>query len=344
MADRISSLDSGYVIGDLSVYPEAIDDKEILYEARNNAITTLKQILPFNGRKIISYDASKFPPQGLLRIGPPPGTFGLAELIYYGKRTDSVFSDLKRGFAGSRQNQWEMGAYITNAVMAEHHNALLDSIINIENNLGLKTNPNPVSLNGILVGLESRFLAPKPIFRAFPLKGPPPLQVRFQNFSGGEAIRFLWDFGDGSSSIEESPIHTYQTEGEFTVKLNIITSTGGQGIVQKNGYILVSEDEDLAFYYVLPMEGTSVQTATNLTDEGTPTSPTEFEFVDQTDGQIVQRFWIFDDGETKQEDDPDVHTVSHTYNAPGSYQPTLLVIFEDQRFKRVILDEPIVVF
>lgn len=110
MADRISSLDSGYVIGDLSVYPEAIDDKEILYEARNNAITTLKQILPFNGRKIISYDASKFPPQGLLRIGPPPGTFGLAELIYYGKRTDSVFSDLKEDLLDldKTNGKWEL--------------------------------------------------------------------------------------------------------------------------------------------------------------------------------------------------------------------------------------------
>ena len=66
---RISSLDVGYETGDLSVYPEALDDKEILYEAKNNAKTTLKQALSYNAKFIIVDDASSFPEKGLIRIG-----------------------------------------------------------------------------------------------------------------------------------------------------------------------------------------------------------------------------------------------------------------------------------
>lgn len=343
MVDRISTLDIGYITGDLSVYPIALDSSSILYEARNNAVTTLKQTLSFNSKNIIVDDASNFPSQGLLRIGPPPGERGLAELAYYGSRTDTVFYDLKRGFAGSRQTKWEIGAFVANSVMAEHHNAIKDALINIENNLGIKELPEPESLNGILKELESRFLAPKALFRGFPLKGPPPLSVRFQNFSGGQAVRYLWDFGDGSTSLEESPTHVYQREGEYSVKLNLITSTGGQGIVKKLGYIVVNEDNTLPFFYTVPMSGISINTATIRTNNGNPTEETKFNFVDQTDGNIIARFWIFDDGITFQENDPDTHTISHVYNKPGNYTPTLLVIFEDQRFKRVVLEEPIIV-
>ena len=65
MAEKLSSLDPGYVVGDLSVYPEAIDNVDILYLARNNAETTLKQALAFNGKRIVVNDASKFPPTEL---------------------------------------------------------------------------------------------------------------------------------------------------------------------------------------------------------------------------------------------------------------------------------------
>jgi PKD repeat protein len=48
------------------------------------------------------------------------------------------------------------------------------------------------------------------------------LEVAFSNFSQG-ANSYLWDFGDGNSSSDENPVHTYATEGEYTVTL---TATG----------------------------------------------------------------------------------------------------------------------
>jgi PKD repeat protein len=343
MATRISSLDAAYQSGDLSIYPIALDDKTILYDARNNAEVKLKQSLTYTGKHIVVDDATMFPENGLIRLGPKSGEQGNAELIYYGKRTNSVFSDLIRGFAGSRQSTWSASTtFVAASVMAEHHNAIKDAIINIEKRLGTAIAPDKDSLNGILTDLEIKFLAPKPVFRSFPLRGPPILNVTFQNFSEGDIIRYFWDFGDGTTSLDKSPTHAYQTEGIYTVKLNIITSTGAQGIAVKSNYITVSNEEKVTFFYVVQEDpdspAYSTQTALEL-DE----TPATFLFVDQTDGDIIQRFWVFGDGTTASVIDPDTHTTKHIYDKPGEYDPSLLVIFSDQQQSRIFLQEKVVV-
>jgi PKD repeat protein len=68
-----------------------------------------------------------------------------------------------------------------------------------------------------------------------------------------------------------------------------------------------------------------------------------FNFVDQTDGDITSRYWIWDDTTNTPELDPDVHTASHVYNKPGEYTPVLLCIFADDSLRRITLTEPIVV-
>ncbi len=339
MANQISTLDTGYVAGDLSLYPQAKDTKASLYEAKNGSVTSLRQSLTFNSKFVIVDDTSSFPANGIIHVGRNPGEAGAGELVYYGKKTATVFKDLIRGFAGSRQSYWTAGAPVTSGVMAEHHNALKDAVLKIERNLGVITFPNPASLNGILTAQENRFLAPRPVFRAYPSKGSPPLKVRFQNFTTGSPVRYLWDFGDGTTSVEKSPIHTYLTEGVYTVRLNIITSTGAQGIVTKNNYITVSNEQKQPFFYVLPAQGDSEETALeNSTDA------TEFGFVDQTDGAIAERYWIFGDGTTLNVADPNVHTATHTYAKPGVYEPSLMVIFANQTLKRIFLVDKITVF
>lgn len=342
MTDRVSSLDEGYESGDLSLFPDAIDDRDSLYETRNNAETTLQFGLPYNARKIIVNDTSKFPPKGLLRIGLTSGEAGNAELIYYGEKNSTIFTDLIRGFAGSVQTVWDAGSYVTNAVMAEHHNAIKDAVLNVENYLGLTNNPDSNSLNGIIKQLEDKFLAPKSQFRAYPTKGPPSLTVRFQSLSGGHVIRTLWDFGDGSHSIERNPTHIYQSEGYYSVRLTVYTSIGGQGISLKSNYIKVSEEEILAFFYVVLADTTSpaysTDTALLLGEQAAV-----FDFIDQTDGNIAKRIWVFADGETYESDDPNEHTTAYTYAASGEYDPMLLAVYADGSIKRAYLSEPLIV-
>ncbi|GAI26420.1 unnamed protein product, partial [marine sediment metagenome] len=278
-----------YTTGDLSVYPEAIDSTDTLYEAKNNARTNLKNSLSYSSRIVVVNDTSSFPDQGLIRVGPDIGEPGSPELIYYGTKTATTFKDLVRGFTGSRQNFWQKGSIAANAIMAEHHNALKDAVLNIQSNLGIDqsafaaaTETGP--LNGILRQQENRFLSPKPSFRSTYTSGVSPLVVRFHNFSRSDPLRYLWNFGDGTNSTEENPTHTYLNEGTFTVTLEMINSTGGTGIAQKLNYIEVNDDLTQPFFYVTPLSGTSVETANALTAGGSPTDPTTFDLVDQTDG------------------------------------------------------------
>lgn len=343
MAQRISSLDSGYKTGELSVFPEALDNTSTLYVAVNNAQTTLKHTLSYGGKTIVVEDATSFPPSGLVRVGPQEGP-GMAEIIYYASRGTNQFNNLQRGFVKSRQNTWPAGTWVTQTVMAEYNNARKDAIIQMETDLGLEVAPSIASLNGILQALERRFLAPQPFFRAYPRQGVPPLSVRFQNFSGGQGIRFLWDFGDGSTSLDKSPLHVYLAEGVYTVQLTMVTSSGANGIATKVGYINVSNTNVTPFFYASPLQGYSSDTATALTLGGNPTIATQFTFVDQTDGNISQRYWIFGDGTTTQVEDPNVHTTTHVYDDPGTYQVSLFVVFADQPSRRAFLDDEITVF
>lgn len=341
MASKTSSSDADYVAGKISVFPTALDSKETLYEATNNAVVPLKQTLTLSGKVVIVEDTSLFPASGTLRIGSAPGEPGPYEMIYYGYKTGNTFKDIIRGFAGSKHNFWKANtSYVSNCVDAEHHNAIKDAIINIETNLGLKENPAGTSLNGILTAQEVRFLAAKPLFRAFPLTGAPALQVRFQNLSGGHVIRYLWDFGDGGTSIEKNPIHTYVSEGYYTVKLNIITSAGAQGVVTKKDYIKVDADETLPFFYVDSIDDPYSQE----TADAEAVEAKEFLFIDQTDGDIVQRHWVFGDGETYTQQDPDIHTATHVYQSPGEYTVTELIQFSNNKLKKVELAETLVVF
>jgi len=321
MVDRISTLDIGYADGDLSVFPEAIDSKETLYEVKNNAETTLTQALPAGGKFIVVEDTSKFPSKGLLRVGE--------ELIYYAEKATGTFKTLKRGFAGSVVKQWSKGTVVKNAVMAEHHNAVRDAIFNIQEYVGLLDDPAADSLHGRIVAAERQLFSPKALFRAFPRVGASPLKVSFQNFSNDmNNASFLWDFGDGTVSTEAKPVHTYLAEGDYTVRLYIVTQLGSQGVRTKNAYIKVRNDQGLSFMYVTPEMGTTATT---------------FTFVDQTDGDIIERHWNFGDGTKSSITNPNVHTVDHTYTAAGSYSPILLVIFSDQRVFRLSLPDSIVV-
>lgn len=318
---RLSSSDNGYTTGALSLFPAALDDKDSLYEARNNAETRLRAGLSYNARQIVVESTAGFPDKGLVRVGPPAGRSGEAELVYYGLKTDSVLKELTRGFAGSRQNQWPSGSWVTNAVTAEPHNAVKDAIINMQRFLGLSKLPTDGTLNRRLRDMELRYLAPKALFRAYPRVAKPGTPIRFQSVCEGDVVRYFWEFGDGGQSVEQNPVYSYTREGTYTVRLHIITASGSQGIAKKLNYIKASLDENVPFFYVTRVSGRT------------------YRFVDQTDGQVTQRFWVFGDGTKHEESDPNVHEHVHTYAEAGLYKPSLLVGFASQSIRRVFLND-----
>ncbi|MFO8021134.1 MAG: PKD domain-containing protein [Perlabentimonas sp.] len=58
------------------------------------------------------------------------------------------------------------------------------------------------------------------------------LMVEFTNFSQN-ATSFAWDFGDGETSTEENPVHTYAEADDYTVKLTATNDEGANHVFQE---------------------------------------------------------------------------------------------------------------
>ncbi len=65
-------------------------------------------------------------------------------------------------------------------------------------------------------------------------QGDPPLTVRFRDFSSGNPLTWLWDFGDGTTSTEKDPVHIYTKEGSYTTRLHVANAFGNDSITRPN--------------------------------------------------------------------------------------------------------------
>lgn len=79
---------------------------------------------------------------------------------------------------------------------------------------------NSDNCNNAVLKLDFKFnnLDPKAEFNASPKKGCVPLTVKFENKSP-QNLNYLWLFGDGATSTEYSPSHTYTQTGIYTAQL-----------------------------------------------------------------------------------------------------------------------------
>jgi PKD repeat protein len=97
-------------------------------------------------------------------------------------------------------------------------------------------------LNGTSTKKKVAFITviakPKAKFFANATYGFPPLSVQFTDRSTESPTAWSWDFGDGTNSTLQNPVHTYKKAGTYTVRLNA-TNTAGSGSLTKTGYILV---------------------------------------------------------------------------------------------------------
>lgn len=57
--------------------------------------------------------------------------------------------------------------------------------------------------------------------------------VTFQNTTIGEKVKYQWDFGDGKTSVEESPSHEYGAMGVYEVRLTAQNSGGVESIAKQ---------------------------------------------------------------------------------------------------------------
>lgn len=74
---------------------------------------------------------------------------------------------------------------------------------------------------------------PVAVGSATPNQGPAPLAVQFTSTSydpeGGPIASYLWDFGDGITSNQQNPTHTFTALGDFDVTLKVTDQSGAEG-------------------------------------------------------------------------------------------------------------------
>lgn len=138
-----------------------------------------------------------------------------------------------------------------------------------------------------------------PVFTSTYNSGCAPVQVTFQNQSAF-AIDFLWNFGDGSTSQEESPVHTYSSNGSYTVSLTTTSYTGCIYTSSLNNHIIVQNNP-----------------VANFSTSNTGSCSATILFTNQSSNTASQ-LWEFGDGYTSTQQNP-----SHTYNVAGPFNVTL---------------------
>lgn len=69
------------------------------------------------------------------------------------------------------------------------------------------------------------FSLPVSNFSTSPTSGNAPLSVQFTGLSQN-TTGWKWDFGDGATSTDQSPMHTYSTAGTYTANLTVSNANG----------------------------------------------------------------------------------------------------------------------
>ena len=152
-----------------------------------------------------------------------------------------------------------------------------------------------VFTNGVRTGTNT-----VPNFSATPLTVCAGAPVQFTDLSTGNPDQWLWEFGDGTSSSSQNPIHAFDTTGVFTVKLTSFNNRCGDS-TKKINYITV----------LPPVARFTVNNDCN--------NRNTISFTDNSIGATAWQ-WDFGDGNTSNIQNP-----THTYITAGTFNVKLTV-------------------
>lgn len=148
--------------------------------------------------------------------------------------------------------------------------------------------------------------APVAGFSSNVTSGTSPLTVAFTDTSTNSPTSWNWSFGDGTSSTEKNPKHTYSAAGSYTVALTA-SNTGGSNTATKASYITATAG------------GTTLQkpVARFWGSRTSGTAPLTITFTDNSTNSPTSWKWDFGDGTSSTLQKP-----RHTYSTKGTYSVT----------------------
>lgn len=126
-----------------------------------------------------------------------------------------------------------------------------------------------------------------------------PMHVQFTDQSSTSPTGWFWDFGDGTSSFEQNPVHPYPVPGTYKVCLTISIEN------------IISCSDSICKYITIP---DTVNCEAAYTYSINPYNQLELSFMDHSVGNITNWTWDFGDGNTSHEANP-----IHLYSEPAEY-------------------------
>lgn len=145
------------------------------------------------------------------------------------------------------------------------------------------------------------YTVPVANFSANVTEGAVQMSVNFTDLSANTPTSWSWDFGDGNTSTDQSPTHTYMSAGTYNVSLNA-TNLAGSDVTTRTSYISV---------YITPVANFSA-------DVTSGTAPLSVSFTDLSNNTPTSWLWDFGDGSNSTSQNP-----THSYTVAGSYNVTL---------------------
>ncbi|MFN8455488.1 MAG: PKD domain-containing protein [Anaerolineae bacterium] len=142
-------------------------------------------------------------------------------------------------------------------------------------------------------------------FDASPKSGPKPLTVSFINQSTSHDLS-EWDFGDGQTSTQHDPTHTYTVAGVYAVRLRVKEAGIWSDYQTKPNFITVTELPPVAAFTATPTSGPATLNV---------------QFTDHSSGVITAWLWDFGDGTSGSA----LQSPTHTYATAGVYNVSLTV-------------------
>jgi len=153
-------------------------------------------------------------------------------------------------------------------------------------------------------------LPPTPVITSDVERGVAPLTVQFssdRSTDDGLIVSRQWDFGDGSTSQEISPRHTFDTTGDFTVTLTLTDDFDAEAL---RTLVVAVTEAPVAVIAVDPPSAESAPAVINF-DGSASFDP---------DGEILEYQWDFGDGSREF-----LQMVTHVYASSGTYRARLTV-------------------
>jgi PKD repeat protein len=86
------------------------------------------------------------------------------------------------------------------------------------------------------ISVTAAYAQPGASFSADPPTAAQPFTVQFHDRSTGPPTAWLWNFGDGGTSSEQNPVHTYPGNGTFIVTL---VASNPAGSTQTTGFVIL---------------------------------------------------------------------------------------------------------